>query len=83
MQLRITFENFYRIVEITLIFFLLQAKDREREEEEGEFIYPYDLGCWKNMGEVFTLNGKPKSDGFIWNIVPDCNQYTLTVSPFR
>lgn len=35
------------------------------------------------MGEVFTLNGKPKSDGFIWNIVPDCNQYTLTVSPFR
>lgn len=56
-----------------------KAKDRERDEEEGEFIYPYDLGCWKNMGEVFTLSGKPKSDGFTWNIVPDCHQYTLTI----
>lgn len=58
----------------------LQAKDREREEEEGEFIYPYDLGCWKNIREVFTLSGRPKSDGFKWNIVPECHQYTLTVS---
>ena len=62
------------------IFVYLQAQDRERDEEEGDFIYPYNLGCWENMKQVFTWSGKPKSDGVTWDVVQGCDQFTLTVS---
>ncbi|KAJ8319067.1 hypothetical protein KUTeg_004158 [Tegillarca granosa] len=54
------------------------AMDREREEDEGEFIYPYDLGWRKNLLQVFTWSGNPKSDGFTWDVVKGCDQYTFT-----
>ncbi|KAK3090214.1 hypothetical protein FSP39_010126 [Pinctada imbricata] len=56
-----------------------KAQDRIREEEEGDFVYPYHMGWRKNMAEVFTWSGRPKSDGFTWNVAPGCNQYTLTI----
>ena len=36
---------------------------------------------WKaNLAEVFTWTGYPKSNGVVWNVREDCNQFTLTVS---
>jgi hypothetical protein len=36
---------------------------------------------WKaNLAEVFTFTGYPKSNGVVWNVREDCNQFTLTVS---
>lgn len=58
----------------------MKALDREREEDEGEFIYPYDLGWRRNFWQVFTWSGYPKSDGFTWDVVKGCDQYTFTVS---
>ena len=57
-----------------------QAQDREREEDEDDFVYPYNLGCWENLKQVFTWSGKPKSDGFTWDVVEGCDQFSFTVS---
>ncbi|PVD39528.1 hypothetical protein C0Q70_02162 [Pomacea canaliculata] len=56
-----------------------KALDRERSDDEGPFIYPYHLGWRRNLKEVFTRTGKPRSDGFVWPVVEGCNQYTLTL----
>ena len=63
-----------------MMFIFTQAEDRFRTLEEGDFVYPYNLGYRRNLKEVFTWTGKPLSDGFTWNIVEGCDQYTLTVS---
>ena len=57
-----------------------QAQDREREEDEEEFIYPYNLGCWENLKQVFTWSGQPKSDGYTWDVLEGCDQFSFTVS---
>lgn len=43
-------------------------------------MYPYNLGWKANLAEVFTWTGYPKSDGVVWNVRDECNQFTLTVS---
>ncbi|XP_076459064.1 palmitoyltransferase ZDHHC6-like [Babylonia areolata] len=55
-----------------------KAHDRERGETEGPFVYPYNLGWYQNLRQVFTLSMRPRSDGYIWDLVEGCNQYTLT-----
>lgn len=68
-----------------LSFYLfIQALDRDREEDEPEeFIYPYHLGWYENLKQVFTCTGKPKSDGFTWDIVEGCDQFTFTVRFYK
>lgn len=46
---------------------------REREEP---FIYPYNLGVWKNIKQLLW---DPQGDGIEWEVRNDCHQYTLTV----
>lgn len=41
-----------------------------------KFIYPYDLGIWKNIRQVLF---EPLSNGLDWPVKDGCNQYTLTV----
>ncbi|KAK7501478.1 hypothetical protein BaRGS_00007282 [Batillaria attramentaria] len=60
-----------------------KAYDRDRTEEEGPFIYPYNLGWRRNLKEVFTWTGRPVSDGFTWNVVEGCDQYTLTLEQIK
>ncbi|XP_013391587.1 palmitoyltransferase ZDHHC6-like [Lingula anatina] len=57
-------------------------RDRD-EEEEGEFIYPYDLGRKKNFFQVFSWSGFPVSDGIWWEVREGCDQYTLTVEQLK
>lgn len=60
---------------------LEKANYRRSEAGEPPFLFPYDLGRWKNIREVFSsITCKPKSDGIYWNVRPECHQYTLTVS---
>lgn len=52
------------------------AKALGRYREEGdEFIYPYNLGWWRNIKQVLW---DPPGNGIVWNIVDSCHQYTLT-----
>lgn len=60
-----------------------KALDRDRDPEEEEFIYPYNFGCWKNLQQVFTTSGMPKSNGITWPVQEGCNQYTLTIEQIQ
>lgn len=63
------------------MLYITQALDRDREEDEPEeFVYPYHLGWKENLKQVFTCTGKPRSDGFSWDVVEGCDQFTFTVS---
>ncbi|XP_052759806.1 palmitoyltransferase ZDHHC6-like [Mya arenaria] len=55
-----------------------KAVEREREDDEAEFVYPYHLGWRANLTQVFTWSGWPKSDGYTWDVVQGCNQFTFT-----
>ncbi|KAK7113258.1 palmitoyltransferase ZDHHC6-like isoform X2 [Littorina saxatilis] len=55
-----------------------KALDRDRTENEGDFIYPYHLGWRENLRQVFTWSGKPRSDGLTWDVAEGCHQFTLT-----
>lgn len=55
-----------------------KALDRDREEHELEFVYPYHLGWRRNLKQVFTWTGRPKSDGFTWDVAEGCDQFTFT-----
>ena len=63
-----------------LLITIQQAQDREREEDEEEFLYPYNLGCWENLKQVFTWSGQPRSDGYTWDVLEGCDQFSFTVS---
>lgn len=54
---------------------------REQNNIEKEFTYPYDLGNLENMRQVFNWNGnfRPIGDGFEWQVVSGCDQFTLSV----
>ena len=60
----------------TILFF--QATYRILEEDEQEFVYPYDLGKWKNWLSVFSWETFYRHNGIVWPVVEGCDQYTLT-----
>lgn len=45
-----------------------------------DFDYPYDLGWWSNIKQVFINDNVVKGNGVEWPIKEGCHQYTLTVS---
>jgi palmitoyltransferase ZDHHC6 len=55
-----------------------EAGDEEFKVED--FVYPYDLGCRRNVVEVLNFSCLPIGDGVSWPVVDGCDQYTLTVS---
>lgn len=56
-----------------------KAEARDRDENEPEdWVYPYDLGRWNNLKQVFTWSGHPVSDGFTWDVAKGCDQFTFT-----
>lgn len=54
---------------------------REHFKIKEEFIYPYDLGLKENLRQVFNWTGnfRPIGDGFSWNILECCDQFTFSV----
>lgn len=58
-----------------------KAKYRRRSKSVG-FVFPYDLGWWRNVKEVLTISGQPVGNGLSWPVREGCTQYTLTVRIF-
>ncbi|KAL1122363.1 hypothetical protein AAG570_003768 [Ranatra chinensis] len=50
-----------------------------RLPSDPPFIYPYDLGWWKNFIQVINFGFGPIGDGITWPVVEGCTQYTLTI----
>lgn len=56
-------------------------KAKYRREESGEqFTFPYDVGLYRNVMQVINWSCVPVGDGITWEVLADCDQYTLTVS---
>ncbi|XP_001358030.1 palmitoyltransferase ZDHHC6 [Drosophila pseudoobscura] len=47
-------------------------------ESEDSFVYPYDLGWWLNLKQVFNDECQKLGDGIDWPVLKGCDQYTLT-----
>lgn len=58
-------------------------KSSYRSKQDGEFVYPYNLGRWENVKQVIHFSGDFIGDGITWPVVEGCNQYTLTVEQLR
>ncbi|CRK86982.1 CLUMA_CG000795, isoform A [Clunio marinus] len=50
----------------------------EKDFKIDPFVYPYDLGIWKNVAQVVNFSCLPIGDGVIWPVVDGCDQFTLT-----
>lgn len=58
---------------------LEKANYRRSQENLEPFVYPYDLGKWRNFRQVYVnFWGSTVGDGVHWPVRSDCNQYTLT-----
>ncbi|KAK0410417.1 hypothetical protein QR680_005119 [Steinernema hermaphroditum] len=56
----------------------IEDKANMRREDGDVFVYPYDLGRWRNIREVFKWEDLPKSSGLYWPHRSDCDQFTLS-----
>lgn len=54
-----------------------KARHRPRPPEDGDFVYPYNLGRWANIKQVITWSDYV-GDGITWHVRPGCDQYVLT-----
>ncbi|XP_026476828.1 palmitoyltransferase ZDHHC6 [Ctenocephalides felis] len=50
----------------------------EHRQRDDAFIFPYNLGFWKNVKQVINFSGDPVGDGITWEVLDSCDQYTLT-----
>lgn len=58
---------------------ILEKAIIRRRNMESTFVYPYDLGVWKNFRQVINFSCQPIGDGIYWPVKDGCDQYTLTV----
>lgn len=56
---------------------------RQQFPDLDDFIYPYDLGIWQNIQQVYNDKLLAKGDGIEWPVIEGCDQYTLTVSIYK
>lgn len=57
-------------------------KAKYRREGTGEtFVFPYNLGCWRNIRQVFPapFSCATVGDGLWWNVNEASDQFTLTL----
>ncbi|KAK9720390.1 DHHC palmitoyltransferase [Popillia japonica] len=57
---------------------IIEKANHRRKNTESIFIFPYDLGTWKNIKQVMNISCQPIGDGITWELIEGCDQYTLT-----
>ncbi|XP_050315116.1 palmitoyltransferase ZDHHC6-like isoform X1 [Anthonomus grandis grandis] len=57
---------------------IVEKADCRRKHKEP-YIFPYDLGRWRNLKQVLTLSGNPVGDGINWEVKEGCSQFSLTI----
>ncbi|XP_018569970.1 palmitoyltransferase ZDHHC6 [Anoplophora glabripennis] len=57
---------------------ILEKANFRRRNSDEKFVFPYDLGPWKNFFQVFNFSCHPIGDGVSWPVVKNCDQYTIT-----
>lgn len=51
-----------------------------RQGTDDVFVFPYDLGLWRNIRQVVNLSCVPVGNGIEWEVAEGCDEYSLTVS---
>lgn len=59
---------------------ILEKAKYRREGTNDTFLFPYDLGTWENIKQMFYSGATTPIDGINWPVQSGCNQFTLTVS---
>ncbi|KAH8302944.1 hypothetical protein KR044_012388, partial [Drosophila immigrans] len=49
-----------------------------RKRKIEPFVYPYNLGWYFNLGQVFNMEAQTRGGGIEWPVCEGCDQYTLT-----
>ncbi|XP_065225778.1 palmitoyltransferase ZDHHC6-like [Planococcus citri] len=63
---------------------LEKAEERRNEDPTlAPFIYPYNLGWYENLKQVFFKGCLPKGDGISWDVRKDCSEYDLTIEQLK
>ncbi|XP_044760994.1 palmitoyltransferase ZDHHC6 [Coccinella septempunctata] len=62
---------------------IIEKAAYRRRHSNNPFIYPYDLGVWKNIKQVVNLSCQPVGDGIHWDVVDGCHEYSLTVEQLK
>ncbi|XP_058444536.1 palmitoyltransferase ZDHHC6 [Malaya genurostris] len=57
---------------------ILEKAKHRRENGGKRFIYPYDLGKWRNILQVANWTCAPVGNGIEWAVADGCDQFTLT-----
>lgn len=70
-QLKIAFSNQTSIEEWIMVKSVTRA--------DGPFVYPYDLGWWRNLRLLFCQD----SDGINWPVREGCHEFALTAEQVR
>lgn len=60
----------------TFILFSEWIMKKANARTNNQFVYPYDLGYWQNLKELFFND----SDGINWKLRKGCHEFSLTVS---
>ncbi|EDW68502.1 uncharacterized protein Dvir_GJ12670 [Drosophila virilis] len=55
-----------------------KAKSRRYMHKLKPFVFPYDLGWYANLGQVFNIESQLRSRGIDWPLRKGCDQYALT-----
>jgi palmitoyltransferase len=58
---------------------IVDKAQRRRDDEDESFVFPYDLGCRRNLAEVINWSGRPRGDGVEWTLKEGCNKYAFTL----
>lgn len=56
-----------------------KANARHYQKKLKPFVFPYNLGWYANLGQVFNVAELHRSHGIDFPVVKGCNQFTLTM----
>ncbi|XP_076253049.1 palmitoyltransferase ZDHHC6 [Rhynchophorus ferrugineus] len=62
---------------------ILEKANYRRRYTTEQFVYPYNLGRWRNIKEVLNFSAQPVGDGVHWPVIKGCTQYTLTIEQIQ
>lgn len=57
---------------------ILEKAQHRRAHTKTVFIFPYDLGLWRNFRQVVNFTCSPVGNGITYEVQDSCDQYTLT-----
>ena len=62
---------------------IIEKAEYRKKRDGNNFQYPYNYGKLENISQVINWRCRPVGDGYKWQVIKGCNQYTLTVEQLQ